>query len=64
MAADVAPVLKVLPADRGIEMRRPGHCQRVHPVAVFQNMGGKCAVLAATAGHHYVITTIIAAEFF
>ena len=44
-------------------MRRPGHRQRVHPVAVFQDVGGKRAVLAAAAGHHHVIATIIAAEF-
>ena len=53
------PGLHVVPAPRGINMRRPGDGQRVHAVLVFQQMGGVKAVLAAGTGHQAVVAAIV-----
>ncbi len=55
------PGLHILPAPGGVDMRGPGHGQRVHTVLVFQQMGGVEAVLAAGAGHQAVIAAVVLA---
>ena len=57
------PGLHILPAPGGVDMRGPGHSQRVHTVLVFQQMGGVETVLAAGAGHQAVIAAVIFAVF-
>src|SRR3989344_1730040 len=52
------PVLKVPPADVGIQMRCPRDGERIHPVCVFENVRGEPAVLAARARHDAVIRAV------
>ena len=54
----VNPRLEVLPPPGGVDVRRPGHGQRVHAVFVFQQVGGVKAVLAAGAGHQAVVAAV------
>lgn len=55
----VDPGLHVVPAPRGINMRRPGDGQRVHAVLVLQQVGSVKAVLTAGAGHQAVVAAIV-----
>ena len=54
----VNPCLHILPAPGGVDMRGPGHGQRVHPVFVFEQMGRVKAVFAAGAGHQAVVAAV------
>ena len=58
-AAHVQPRLEVLPADFGVENRRPCDRQRVHAVLVLQDMRLHAAILAAAAGDEAVIRTVL-----
>ena len=57
--ARMDPRLHIVPAPWGVDVRCPGHRQRVHAVLVFQQVGGVKAVLAARAGHQTVIAAIV-----
>ena len=59
--AGVDPGLEVLPAPVGVDVRRPGHGQRVHAVLVLEHVRGVEAVLAARAGHEAVVVAVAAA---
>src|SRR5690606_39111113 len=59
--AGVDPGLEVVPAPGRVDVRRPGDRQRVHPVDVFQLVGGEEAVLAAGTGHDTVVAAVVAA---
>ena len=59
--AGVDPGLEVLPAPVGVDVRRPGHGERVHAVLVLEHVRGVEAVLAAGAGHQAVVVPVVAA---
>ena len=54
----VDPCLEVVPAPGGVHMGCPGDGEGVHPVLVFQQMGGVKAVLTAGAGHQAVVAAV------
>src|SRR6185295_7072239 len=51
--------LVVLPPDVGIEVRGPGHRQRMHPVMMLQLPGNRRAVFSAAAGDENVVTPVL-----
>ena len=59
--AGVDPGLEILPAPVGVDVRRPGHRQRMHAVLVLEHVRGIEAVLAAGAGHEAVVVPVVAA---
>ena len=58
--AGVDPRLEILPAPLGVDVRRPGHRQRMHAVLVLQHVRGVEAVLAAGARHDAVVAAVVA----
>jgi hypothetical protein len=50
-------VLQIAPADIGVLEGRPGDAERVHAVALLEDMGHEPAVLAAAAWHDHVVVT-------
>jgi excinuclease ABC subunit B len=62
MRAEVeAETPMILPADLGVDMGSPCDGERIHPILVFENMGGKCAVFAATTRDDTVVGPVAAA---
>jgi hypothetical protein len=60
--AGVDPKLEVAPAPIGVDVRRPGQRQGMHPVFVFELVRGVEAVLPAGPRHEAVVASVVAAE--
>ena len=54
------PGLLICPAPFGVDVRRPGHRQRVHAIFVLKNMGRIEGILAAGPRHEAVVLPITA----
>ena len=57
-AALMQPRLEIAPPNVGIEMRRPGHGERVHAVGFLEHQRGEHRIFAARARHQTIVRAV------